>query len=195
MGISLQKGQGVSLTKDNPALNKVLVGLGWDARQTDGADYDLDASVFLVGESGKVYQQPGIVGYMKGCETGADGSVVYGGDNRTGEGEGDDETIDIELNRVPQDIKKIVITVTIHDAERLGQNFGGIENSFVRIVDQSTGIELCKFDLREDYDIETAMIMGELYRHGNEWKFRALGQGFQNGLYGLCSMFGVDVSS
>lgn len=193
MGISLSKGQGISLSKEAPNLSRIMVGLGWDERQTDGAAYDLDASVFLVGEDGKVYEQPGVVGYMKGCETGGNGSVVYGGDNRTGEGEGDDETIDIDLNALPASIQKVVVTVTIHDAEKLNQNFGGIENSFVRIVNKDGDVELCKYDLREDFDIETAMIMGEVYRHNGEWKFRAIGQGFANGLFGLCQMFGVDV--
>lgn len=192
MTISLSKGQGISLTKDNPQLNQVTVGLGWDVRQTDGADFDLDATAFAVGEDGKVYQQPGIIGYMKGCETGADGSVVYGGDNRTGDGDGDDETLDVILKSVPAVVNKVVFAVTIHEAAQRGQNFGGVENSYVRVVNKETGEELCKYDLREDFDIETAMILGELYRHGDDWKFRAMGQGFQSGLEGLCEMFGVD---
>lgn len=192
MGISLSKGQGVNLSKEAPNLTRIMVGLGWDERQTDGAAYDLDATAFLVGADGKVYEQPGLVGYM--APKGANGAVEYGGDNRTGEGEGDDETIDIDLSKLPESIQKVVITVTIHDADKLNQNFGGIDNSFVRIVNKDGEAELCKFDLREDFDIETAMIMGEVYRHNGEWKFRAIGQGFANGLHGLCNMFGVEVA-
>lgn len=192
MTISLSKGQGISLTKDNPSLNKVRVGLGWDVRQTDGTDFDLDASAFLVGEDGKVYEQPGLVTYIESCKTGGNGSVTYGGDNRTGEGEGDDETIDAVLSDIPAAVSKIVFAVTIYEADKRNQNFGGVENSFVRVVNQETGEELCKYDLREDFDIETAMILGELYRHDGGWKFRAIGQGFNDGLGGLCGMFGVD---
>jgi tellurium resistance protein TerD len=192
MTISLSKGQGISLTKDNPSLNKIRVGLGWDVRQTDGADFDLDASAFLVGEDGKVYEQPGLVTYIEACKTGGNGSVVYGGDNRTGDGDGDDETIDATLSDIPATVSKIVFAVTIHDAEKRSQNFGGVENSFVRVINQESGEELCKYDLREDFDIETAMILGEMYRHDGGWKFRAVGQGFNDGLSGLCGMFGVD---
>ncbi|MCF2903196.1 TerD family protein [Pseudoalteromonas sp. OFAV1] len=189
--ISLQKGQGVNLSKDNPQLNRILIGLGWDARTTNGKDFDLDASAFLIGENGKVYQQPGIVGYMDGCESGGNGSVTYGGDNQTGEGEGDDETIEVLLDKVPSGINKIVIAVTIYDAISRRQNFGCIENSFVRVVNQDNDNVICKYDLQDEFDIETAMIMGELYRVGTEWKFRAVGQGFENGLLGLCNAFGV----
>jgi tellurium resistance protein TerD len=193
MAISLSKGQGISLSKTNPLLNTLRVGLGWDARKTDGPAYDLDASAFLVGEDGKVYTQPGIVGYMKGCTTSENDAVVYGGDNRDGSGEGDDETLDVILSKLPEKIKKVVFTVTIDEADKRNQNFGGVEESFVRIVDTETDTELCRYDLREDFDVETSMIMGELYRHGSEWKFRAVGQGFADGLAGLCNMFGVDV--
>lgn len=192
MAVNLAKGQAVSLTKDNPSLNKVFAGLGWDARVTDGAEFDLDATAFLIGDDGKVFEQPGAVGYFN--EKAVDGAVSYGGDNRTGEGEGDDETISIELQRLPQSIQKVVITVTIYEAEKRAQNFGAVENSFVRVVDEVTGTEIVRFDLREDYDIETAMIMGEFYRHDGGWKFRAIGQGFKDGLHGMASKFGMQVA-
>ncbi len=194
MSLSLSKGQGLNLSKEDPSLSKILVGLGWDSRETDGAEYDLDATAFLLDSSGKVFEQPGVVGYMKGCEKGANGSVYYHGDNQTGEGEGDDEKISIDLSKIPANIDKVVVTVTIHDAVKRNQNFGSIENSFIRAVNEDTDNEICRFDLREDYDMETAMIMGEIYRHGAEWKFRAIGQGFSNGLAGLCQKFGVDVA-
>ncbi|MCF2903197.1 TerD family protein [Pseudoalteromonas sp. OFAV1] len=193
MAISLSKGQGISLTKENPQLNSILVGLGWEQRKTDGDAYDLDASAFLLDESGKVYQQPGIVGYVDGCETGANGAIVYSGDNQTGEGDGDDEHLTLMLSDIPEAIKKVVFTVTIHKADERGQNFGGVEDSFIRVVNQDNNEELCKYDLREDFDTETSMILGELYRHDGGWKFRAIGEGFNDGLAGLCNTFGVQV--
>jgi tellurium resistance protein TerD len=193
MAVSLSKGQGVSLTKENPSLNKIIVGLGWDVRKTDGESFDLDASAFLLGDDDKVYAQPGIVGYLDGCSTGGNGSVTYSGDNRDGAGDGDDETLSISLKDLPEVIKKVVFAVTIHDAVALGQNFGGIEQSYVRVLNQETQEVLCQFDLREDYDIETAMLLGELYRHDGGWKFRALGQGFADGLAGLCNAYGVEL--
>ncbi len=192
MGISLSKGQGISLSKEAPTMKKVRIGLGWDARQTDGAAYDLDATAFLLGENGQVTEQPGLVGYMK--TTGGADSVTYHGDNQTGAGEGDDEMLTVDLSGVPANINKVAFTVTIHEAAQRNQNFGGIENSFIRAVNDETDVELARFDLREDFDMETAMIMGELYRHGDDWKFRAIGQGFASGLNGLCEKFGVEVS-
>jgi tellurium resistance protein TerD len=194
MPISLSKGQGISLSKEAPTLTKVLVGLGWDERVTDGDKFDLDLCAFLLNAEGKVYSQPGIVGYMAGCETGANSSVVYSGDNRTGEGEGDDEFITVDLNSVPAEVQKIVFTATIHDAVKLGQNFGGIESSLIRFVNSDTNSEEITVDLREDCDTETAMIFAELYRHGSEWKVRNISQGFASGLEGLCGKFGVDVA-
>tara|TARA_B100001245_G_scaffold236660_1_gene229375 strand:+ start:11771 stop:12358 length:588 start_codon:yes stop_codon:yes gene_type:complete len=192
MPISLSKGQGISLSKEAPTMKKVLVGLGWDERVTDGEKFDLDLCAFLL-DGNTVYQQPGIVGYMGGCEKGANDSVVYSGDNQTGEGEGDDEFITVDLDAVPTNITKIVFTATIHDAEKRRQNFGGIEASYVRFVNQDTGVEEVNVDLREDCDTETAMIFAELYRHGDDWKVRNLSQGFASGLAGLCGKFGVEV--
>tara|TARA_B100000749_G_scaffold96249_1_gene73515 strand:+ start:342 stop:920 length:579 start_codon:yes stop_codon:yes gene_type:complete len=191
MPVSLSKGQSVSLTKDNPSLSKVFAGLGWDQRDTDGAEFDLDASAFLIGEDGKVFEQPGAVGFFNPQAAG--GAVAYGGDNRTGEGDGDDEVVNVDLQSLPEAVQKVVITVTIHEAEKRNQNFGGIENSFVRVVNEANGEELVRYDLREDYDIETAMIMGEFYRHDGGWKFRAIGQGFNDGLEGLANKFGMQV--
>jgi tellurium resistance protein TerD len=194
MPISLSKGQGISLSKEAPTLTKVLVGLGWDERVTDGNKFDLDLCAFLLNGEGKVFSQPGIVGYMDGCVTGAAGTVVYSGDNRTGEGEGDDEFITVDLNAIPAEVQKIVFTATIHDAVKHGQNFGGIESSVIRFVNADTNSEEITVDLREDCDTETAMIFAELYRHGSEWKVRNISQGFASGLEGLCSKFGVEVS-
>jgi tellurium resistance protein TerD len=191
MGISLSKGQGISLSKEAPTMKKVRIGLGWDARVTDGSAYDLDATAFLLSDSGVVTEQPGLVGYMK--KSGGNDSVTYLGDNKTGEGEGDDEGLIVDLSAVPMNVSKVAFTVTIHEAIKRNQNFGGIENSFIRAVNEDDGTELARFDLREDFDMETAMIMGELYRHGEEWKFRAIGQGFASGLEGLCEKFGVEV--
>ncbi len=193
MAISLSKGQGISLSKEAPTMKKVLVGLGWDQRVTDGAAFDLDLCAFLL-DGNAVYKQPGIVGYMGGCETGGDGTIAYSGDNRDGEGEGDDEFITVDLDAVPKTISKIVFTATIHDAEKNQQNFGGIEESFIRFVNQDTGTEEIRVDLREDCDTETAMIFAELYRHGDDWKVRNISQGFASGLAGLCGKFGVEVS-
>jgi tellurium resistance protein TerD len=194
MPISLSKGQGISLSKEAPTLTKVLVGLSWDERLTDGDKFDLDLSAFMVDESNKVYEQPGIVGYMKGCEQGGLGSIVYSGDNRTGEGEGDDEFITVDLTAVPAQINKIVFTATIDEAVKRGQNFGGIESSMVRFVNADTNTEEITVDLREDCDTEIAMIFAELYRHGSEWKVRNVSQGFASGLEGLCNKFGVELA-
>jgi len=194
MSISLAKGQGISLSKETPTMKKVLVGLGWDERVTDGEKFDLDLCAFMLNEEGKVYQQPGIVGYVDGCDKGGNDALKYSGDNRTGEGEGDDEFITVDLDAVPTTIKKIIFSATIDQAEKRRQNFGGIESSFIRLVNEDTGVEEMRVDLREDCDTETAMIFAELYRHGDEWKFRNLSQGFASGLAGLCGKFGVDVA-
>jgi len=191
MAISLQKGGNISLSKESPGLNKIKVGLGWDVRVTSGADYDLDASAFLLGESGKVRSSADFIFYNQ--LKSADGSMTHTGDNRTGEGEGDDEEILVTLNSVPADVQKIVFVVTIHDAEKNGQNFGQISSAFIRIVNMDNNAEIARFDLAEDASTNTALIFGELYRHSGEWKFRAVGEGSTGGLGPLARNYGVNV--
>lgn len=192
MPINLQKGQKVSLTKGNPGLSKVVVGVGWDVNQFDtGSAFDLDGAAFLVTENGKVSRGEDFVFY--GNLTHPSGSVQHMGDNLTGEGEGDDEQIKVNLSAVPANIAKIVFTVTIYDAETRRQNFGQVSNAFIRIYNEDTGEEMLRYDLGEDFSIETAAVFGELYKNGNEWKFNAIGSGYQGGLAALCASFGVDV--
>lgn len=191
MAISLQKGGNVSLTKTDPGLAQTLVGLGWDARSTDGEAFDLDASVFLVGESGKVLSDGHFVFYNQ--TTSPDGAVVHTGDNKTGEGTGDDEGVSIDLPKVDPNVQRIVFAVTIHEAEARRQNFGMVRNAYMRVLNKASNIELARFDLSEDYSTETAMIFGEIYRHGAEWKFRAVGQGFAGGLRALATDHGVNL--
>ena len=191
MAISLTKGQNVSLSKTDPSLKNVLVGLGWDARSTDGQDFDLDASVFMVTENGKVPSESYFIFYhqlVSPC-----GSVEHTGDNLTGNGDGDDESVIVHLDKVESNIKSLFITVTIHDAEARRQNFGQVSNAFVRIINNDNSDEIVRFDLSEDYSTETAMVFGEIYRHNGEWKFRAIGQGYTGGLYSLCQQYGVNV--
>ncbi len=190
--ISLAKGQKVDLTKTNPGLSKVVVGLGWDVNKYDGGqDFDLDASVFLLDANGKVSGGQDFVFYNN--TTGANGAVVHSGDNLTGDGDGDDETVNIAINDIPANIEKISFAVTIHDAEARNQNFGMVSNAFIRIVNEATNAELIRYDLGEDFSIETAVVVGELYRHNGEWKFSAVGSGYQGGLAALCSDFGLQV--
>jgi tellurium resistance protein TerD len=191
MAVSLSKGGNVSLSKESPGLKAVLVGLGWDARSTDGGDFDLDASAFLLKEDGKVKSDSDFIFYNN--LKSADGSVEHTGDNLTGEGEGDDETIKIALNKVPADVQRISIAVTIHDADARKQNFGMVSNAFIRVVNQDGNKEIARFDLSEDMSTETAMVFGDIYRHGGEWKFKAVGQGFAGGLHPLAKNFGVNV--
>lgn len=191
MGVSLQKGGNVSLDKAAPNMTKMLVGLGWDERSTDGAEFDLDASVFLLTDQGKVRADSDFIFYNN--LTSSCGSVVHQGDNRTGEGDGDDEAVIIDLPAVPSDVSKIAVTVTIHDAAARGQNFGQVANAFIRVVDSGTNEEVARYDLSEDYSIETAMIFGEIYRHGGEWKFKAIGQGYEGGLAAMASSFGINL--
>ena len=192
MPVNLQKGQKVSLTKGNPGLKNVIVGLGWDVNQFDtGADFDLDAAAFLLSDSGKAASSDDFVFY--GNLKHASGSVQHMGDNLTGVGDGDDEQIRIDLSLVPASITKIAFTVTIYEAEARRQNFGQVNNAFIRIYKEDTGEELLRYDLGEDFSIETAAIFGELYKHGEEWKFNAIGSGFQGGLAALCANFGVEV--
>ena len=191
MAISLNKGGNLSLSKTDPSLNQVLIGLGWDARATDGADFDLDASAFLLAANDKVRGETDFIFYNQ--TRSPEGSVEHTGDNRTGEGDGDDEAVKINLAKIPTDVQKIAITVTIHDAESRGQNFGQVQNAFIRVVNDQTNVEIVRFDLNEDYSTETAMIFGELYRHSGEWKFKAVGQGFSGGLGALAASYGVAV--
>ena len=191
MAVSLSKGGNVSLSKEAPGLTAVVVGLGWDARVTDGKDFDLDASVFITGEDGKVRSDADFVFYNN--KTGADGAFEHQGDNRTGEGDGDDEQVKIDLSKVPADVKKLVFAVTIHEADDRGQNFGQVSNAFMRVINQDGDAELARYDLSEDYSTETALVFGELYRHGDEWKFKAVGAGFAGGLNALAASHGVNM--
>ncbi|MGA5420685.1 TerD family protein [Streptomyces lavendulocolor] len=191
MGVSLAKGGNVSLSKEAPGLTAVLVGLGWDVRTTTGTDYDLDASALLVNDSGRVPSDQHFVFFNN--LTSPDGSVEHTGDNLTGEGEGDDEVIKVDLAAVPADVTKIVFPVSIHDAESRGHSFGQVRNAFIRVVNQAGGAEIARYDLSEDAATETAMVFGELYRHGAEWKFRAVGQGYASGLAGIATDFGVNI--
>ncbi len=191
MPINLTKGQKVSLTKGNPGLKKIMVGLGWDVNQFDtGADFDLDTSAFLAGANGKCPTEKEFIFY--GNLEHASGAVKHMGDNLTGEGDGDDEQIEVDLSLVPANIEKIAFTVTIYDAENRHQNFGQVSNAYCRIVDENTNEELIRFDLGEDFSIETAVVVGELYKHNGEWKFNAIGSGFQGGLAALCGHYGID---
>ena len=192
MGVSLSKGGNVSLSKTDPGMKNVLIGLGWDVRATDGQDYDLDASVFLLAENGKVRNDLDFIFYNNLRST--DGSVEHTGDNRTGKGDGDDESIKIKLDKIPADVTKIVFVVTIHDATVRRQNFGQVEGAFIRLVNDDTQLEVARYDLTEDASTETAMLFGELYRHNGEWKFRAVGQGYAGGLASVCAQYGINAS-
>jgi tellurium resistance protein TerD len=191
VSITLAKGGNVSLSKEAPNLTAVLVGLGWDARTTSGQDFDLDASALVVGAGGTVLSDSHFIFYNN--LTSPDGTVEHTGDNRTGEGEGDDESVKLNLAGMSPEADKIVFAVSIHDAEARRQSFGQVRNAFIRIVNQADGQELARYDLTEDASTETAMVFGELYRHGAEWKFRAIGQGYASGLRGIAQDFGVNV--
>jgi tellurium resistance protein TerD len=191
MSVSLSKGGNVSLTKEAPGLTAVSVGLGWDVRTTTGVDFDLDASALMVAPTGKIISDSHFVFFNN--LTSPDGSVQHTGDNRTGEGEGDDEVINVNLAGVPADVDKIVVVASIYDADTRGQSFGQVRNAFIRVVNQANGQEITRYDLSEDASTETAMIFGELYRNGADWKFRAVGQGYSTGLAGIARDFGVNV--
>ena len=192
MAISLQKGQKVDLTKGNANLVKIVIGLGWDTNRYDGsASFDLDAAAFLVLGSGKVSKDEDFVFYNN--LTHGSESVIHQGDNLTGDGEGDDEQIFVDLSKVPQNIEKIAFTVTIHEAEARKQNFGQVSNAFIRIFKQENEEELIRYDLGEEFSIETAVVVGELYRQGSDWKFNAIGSGFKGGLRALCLNFGINI--
>lgn len=193
MPINLQKGQKVDLTKGNPSLKNIMVGLGWDVNAYDsGADFDLDAAAFMVGENGKCPTEREFIFY--GNLEHSSGALKHMGDNLTGEGEGDDEQIQVDLTKIPANVSRVVFTVTIYDAEIRRQNFGQVSNAFIRIVDEATDRELIRYDLGEDFSIETAVVVGELYRHNGEWKFNAIGSGFQGGLAALCGHYGIEVA-
>jgi tellurium resistance protein TerD len=190
--LTLGKGGNLSLTKADPGLRRALVGLGWDPRTTSGAAFDLDASALLLGSNGKIRSSDDFIFYNQLAAP--DGSVVHQGDNRTGDGDGDDEQILIDLDRVAADVQRIVIAVSIHEADARGQNFGQVRDAYCRVLNQETEQEIVRFDLSEDAASETAMIFSELYRHNGEWKFRAVGQGYATGLYGIATDFGVPLS-
>ena len=193
MPINLSKGQKVDLTKGNPGLKNIMVGLGWDVNAFDGgADFDLDAAAFMAGADGKCPTEKEFIFY--GNLSHESGAVNHMGDNLTGEGEGDDEQIQIDLSKIPANIEKVAFTVTIYDADNRRQNFGQVSNAFIRIVDEATNTELIRYDLGEDFSIETAVVVGELYRHNGEWKFNAIGSGFQGGLAALCGHYGIDAA-
>ncbi|MBZ4202274.1 MAG: TerD family protein [Methylovulum sp.] len=191
MAISLTKGGNVNLSKEAPGLKKISVGLGWDARATDGAAFDLDASAFLVTAEGKVRTDGDFCFFNNKLV--ANGAVQHMGDNTTGVGDGDDETIQVELTLIPAELEKVVFTVTIYEAELRKQNFGQVSHAFIRILNQEGGQEIARYDLSEDASVETAMIFGEIYRHGTDWKFKAVGQGFAGGLGPLAASFGVNI--
>ncbi len=191
MAVSLQKGGNVSLSKEAPGLTEVIVGLGWDPRVTDSTEFDLDASVFVTGENGKVLNDASFIFYNN--KTSADGSIEHLGDNRSGQGDGDDEQVNVKLNGLGADVKKLVFAVTIHDAEARKQSFGQVGNAYIRVLNKADGKEIARFDLSEDASTETAMIFGELYRHNDEFKFKAIGQGFAGGLKPLAEAHGVSI--
>ncbi|MCL1132392.1 TerD family protein [Shewanella sairae] len=190
--VSLSKGGNVSLTKTDPTMKKVLVGLGWDARSTDGQDFDLDASAFLLGSTGKVRSPEDFVFYNNLRAAGD--AIEHTGDNRTGAGDGDDESLKVNLDTLPTDVAKIVFVVTIHDATVRNQNFGQVTGAFIRLVNEDSGKEITRFDLSEDASTETAMLFAELYRQNGEWKFKAVGQGYKGGLSSVCAEYGVSAN-
>ena len=191
MGVSLSKGGNVSLSKEAPGLTTIVVGLGWDARTTTGSDFDLDASAIACRADGRVLSDQYFV-FFNNLKS-PDGAIEHQGDNLTGEGEGDDEQVKVNLVSLPQEIDKIVFPVSIYDAEARQQSFGQVRNAFIRIVNESGGSEIARYDLSEDASTETAMIFGEVYRHGSDWKFRAVGQGYATGLRGIAQDYGVNV--
>lgn len=191
MAVSLSKGGNVSLSKEAPGLSEVIVGLGWDPRVTDGTEFDLDASVFVVGENGKVLDESSFIFYNN--KKSVDGSVEHMGDNRSGQGDGDDEKVTVKLTGLAAAVKKLVFAVTIHDSDARKQSFGQVSNAYIRVVNKADGKELARYDLSEDASTETAMIFGELYRAGEEFKFKAIGQGFAGGLKPLAEAHGVSI--
>ncbi|MFI3185457.1 MAG: TerD family protein [Methylococcaceae bacterium] len=191
MAVSLTKGGNISLSKTDPTLKNLIVGLGWDARPTDGADFDLDASAFMVKEDGKVRSDSDFIFYNQ--TKSICGSIEHTGDNRTGAGDGDDESVIVLLDKVPADIQRVVFTVTIHDADARKQNFGQVSHAYVRVLNKDSGSEVARYDLSEDASIETAMVFGEIYKHCAEWKFKAVGQGYSGGLAALARQYGITI--
>ncbi|MEY3807979.1 MAG: hypothetical protein RI893_955 [Pseudomonadota bacterium] len=191
MAVSLTKGGNISLSKTDPTLKNLIVGLGWDARPTDGADFDLDASAFMIKEDGKVRSDSDFIFYNQ--TRSMCGSVEHTGDNRTGAGDGDDESVIVLLDKIPADILRVVFIVTIHDADSRKQNFGQVSKAYVRVVNKDSNVEVARYDLSEDASIETAMIFGEIYKNGAEWKFKAVGQGYAGGLAALAHQYGINV--
>ena len=191
MAISLSKGQKVSLTKEKPGLKNLMVGLGWGVNAFEGADFDLDASAFMVGANGKCPSEKEFIFYSNLKHP--SGAVESMGDNRTGGGDGDDEQIMVDLSKVPSNIERIAFTCTIYEADSRGQNFGQVSNAYIRLVDNTTGNEVLRFDLGEDFSVETAIVVAEIYRHDNGWNFNAVGSGFSGGLEALCNNYGIEV--
>lgn len=191
MGVKLTKGGNISLSKSSPNLKRILIGLGWEERETAGQDFDLDASLFMIGENGKVRRDEDFIFYHQ--LRSLCGAVEHMGDNKVG-GEGDAEQIKVDLEKVPAAVLRLAVAVSIYDADLRKQNFGQVGNAFIRIADQDSGEEIARFDLSEDYSTETSMIFGEIYRRESEWKFKAVGQGFAGGLEALCERFGVAVA-
>ena len=191
MSVSLRKGGNISLSKEAPGIKEAIIGLGWDINASDGSAFDLDASCFLLGDNGKVINDFAFILYNN--TKSEDGSVIHTGDNRTGAGEGDDEQIIVDFSKVSPEIKKIAVVVTIHEAQERGQNFGQVNNAYVRVINKSDNTEIVKYDLTEDYSLFTAITVCEVYRRDNEWKFRALGNGFQGGLKPLAESYGVAI--
>ncbi len=190
MAVSLTKGGNVNLSKEAPGMTKMSLGLGWDVRKTDGSGFDLDAMVFMVKEDGNVRSDADFIFFNN--KQSADGSVSHAGDNRTGQGDGDDEVIHIDLGKIPADVQKIVATVVIYEGEKNGQTFGQVERAYIRVLNQDGGAEVARYDLSEDASTVTAMVFGELYRNNGEWKFKAIGQGFNEGFAALVKSFGVN---
>lgn len=191
MAVSLTKGGNVSLTKEAPGLSAVDIGLGWDVNSFSGGEFDLDASAIMLNAAGKVVSDAHFVFFNN--LSSPDGSVVHAGDNTTGEGDGDDEIVKVNLAVVPPDVDRVVFPVSIYDADNRSQNFGMVRNAFIRVINQAGGTEIARYDLTEDASTETAMVFGELYRNGAEWKFRAVGQGYASGLRGIAQDFGVNI--
>jgi tellurium resistance protein TerD len=199
MSINLSKGGSINLSKEDSSLTEVMVGLGWDINGYDSGNgskvnFDLDASAFCLGPDGKCTEDHDMVFYNKDFSTHPSGAVKHLGDNRTGDGDGDDEQIMVNLPAVPANIDKIAFTVTIYDWDKYNINFGMVENAYIRLVNNITGQEICRCDLSEDYGTNTALVMGELYRHNGDWKFKAIEAGFDNGLSGLAGKYGLDAN-
>lgn len=191
MSVSLTKGQRVDLTKGRPSLKKVLIGLGWDVNRYDGeADFDLDASIFMTKENGKVGSDDDFIFY--GNLEHRTKSVIHTGDNRTGDGDGDDEVIKVDFDTIPSDYTNLSVAVIIYDADNRLQNFGMVNNAYVRVADEETGEELIRYDLSEDFSTETAIVVAEIYKKNGEWKFKAVGSGYNGGLVSLCKQYGID---